>query len=136
MTTTETDAEILKVDAHGRVRSTPERRQKLLEEFDKSGLSGPKFAALTGLKYQTFATWLQKRKRLQGSAEAAVPKLNAPAKAMQWLETVIEEAAPASASSAMALLVRLPSGAVVEVANSGQATLAAAVLRAWEKTPC
>jgi hypothetical protein len=29
-------------------------------------VSGPKFAALVGVKYQTFATWMQKRKRRQG----------------------------------------------------------------------
>jgi len=136
MTTTHTDSEILKVDALGRMRASRERRQKLLEEFDKSGLSGPKFATLTGLKYQTLAGWLQQRKRLQAPNEAAGSQPQASTKAMQWLETVMEEAAPASACSSMVLSVRLPSGAVVEVAHSGQAALAAAVLRAWEKSAC
>lgn len=136
MTTPHNESEVLKVDARGCVRASPERRQKLLEEFDKSGLSAPRFAALTGVKYQTLAGWLTKRKRLQGSSPGAVPPAQAPAKAMQWLETVIEEAHPAHAPSAVALLVRLPSGAVVEVAHSGQVPLAAAVLRAWEKMPC
>jgi hypothetical protein len=57
---------------HGRVRTTVERRQKLLEESDKSGLSAPKFATLTTLKYQTLAGWLQQHKRLQAPKEAAV----------------------------------------------------------------
>ena len=30
-----------------------------LEEYNRSGLSAKKFAELAGVKYQTFATWLQ-----------------------------------------------------------------------------
>jgi hypothetical protein len=30
---------------------------ELVREFERSGLSGPRFAELAGLKYPTFATW-------------------------------------------------------------------------------
>ena len=62
-TTEDTGSPLLKSDALGRVRTPPERREQLLDEFERSGISGVKFAELTGLKYQTLATWLQQRKR-------------------------------------------------------------------------
>jgi hypothetical protein len=63
ISTTEVPAQIIKTDCLGRLRVTAERRESLLDEFKRSGLSGPKFAELLGLKYQTFATWVQKRRR-------------------------------------------------------------------------
>jgi hypothetical protein len=38
-------------DARGRVRVPVERREALLDEFERSGLSGVKFAQMAGLKY-------------------------------------------------------------------------------------
>jgi hypothetical protein len=43
---------LLKTDVLGRVRTPVERREMLLDEFEKSGLSGKKFAAMTGVSYQ------------------------------------------------------------------------------------
>ena len=54
--TTPTVEGVIKTDVLGRIKTSPERRKTLLEEFERSGLSGKKFAALTGIKYQTFAT--------------------------------------------------------------------------------
>jgi hypothetical protein len=133
MNSLENGPELIKTDTRGRMRITPERRQQLLAEFDRSGLSAPKFATLTGIKYQTLAAWLQRRKK-QGVISPATPTKSSPA--VQWLETVIEQAQSASTPASTALLVRLPSGAVVEVANLAQATLAGTVLRAWEKATC
>lgn len=122
------------MDVRGRMRFTAARRRELLEQYDQSGLSGPKFAAVTGLKYQTLAAWLQKRRMQRDAVAPAVTAHKEPA--VQWLETVVEQAqAPASV-----LLVRLPSGATLEVVNTAQAPVAAALLRAWEspggRTPC
>jgi hypothetical protein len=50
-------AMILKIDATGRVMVPVERQVELVREFERSGLSGPRFAAMAGLKYQTFVTW-------------------------------------------------------------------------------
>jgi hypothetical protein len=63
MNTTSADETILKTDVLGRVRTPRERREHLLDEFERSGLSGKKFAALAGIKYPTFATWAQKRRK-------------------------------------------------------------------------
>ena len=132
MTHLEAGSEILKTDQRGRVRTSPERRRQLLEEFDRSGLSAPKFAALTGLKYQTLAGWLHRRKRQPASdtLPASAPASQAP---VQWFETVVEAGARPLQSP---LVVRLPSGATLEVANTAQATLAGTVLRAWERAAC
>ena len=64
---TPADETILKIDVLGRVKTPGERREQLLDEFEKSGLTGQKFAALVGIKYQTFATWAQKRRRARGT---------------------------------------------------------------------
>jgi hypothetical protein len=79
---------VLKRDGQGRVRMPATRREQLLDEFERSGLSGPKFAVLAGLKYQTFATWVQKRKRQRGAAK--VPATTS--ERMKWLEAVVEQA--------------------------------------------
>ena len=51
------EVEVLKTDKRGRVRVPVERREALLDEFEKSGMSGAKFARLAGIKYATFANW-------------------------------------------------------------------------------
>jgi hypothetical protein len=50
---------ILSQDAQGRVLVSRERRESLLEEYDRSGMSGVKFARYVGIKYSTLAYWLQ-----------------------------------------------------------------------------
>ena len=56
MTHTTLPDEVLKSDALGRVRTPRARREALLLEFEKSGVSAKKFAALVGVNYQTFAS--------------------------------------------------------------------------------
>lgn len=63
------DTVILKRDAAGRVRTDARRREELLDEFERSGLSGPKFARVAGVCYQTFAGWMQKRRRARSGRE-------------------------------------------------------------------
>ncbi|HRT56876.1 MAG TPA: hypothetical protein P5038_09640 [Candidatus Paceibacterota bacterium] len=54
---------LIKTDVLGRVHHTAEQRERILNEFERSGWSGPKFAFLVGVKYQTLAGWLQVCKR-------------------------------------------------------------------------
>ena len=63
----------MKQDVRGRVRVPVERRQALLDEFEKSGASGAKFARLAGIKYATFAGWVLKRRRQCGRAVKTPP---------------------------------------------------------------
>ena len=135
MTKPETSSEILATDRRGRVRVSAQRRRELLDQFEQSKLSGQKFAKLTGLKYSTFAAWVSKRRK---ERDAMSPALQPHGKSasVEWLETVITEAQNAAPISGSAVVVRLPSGAAIELANASQASIAAALLRAWEKAPC
>lgn len=126
--TTEADAGVIKTDVLGRMRTTAHRRESLLKEFDQSGVSGKKFAELTGIKYQTLATWLQKR-RQQGQPLAKV------ADSAKWLEAVVEQARLPVAQNGAALVLQLPGGAQAEVTDLKQAALAAALVRALA-SPC
>ena len=61
--------EILKVDRLGRVRVPKARREELLDAFGGSGMSGSSFAKQHGIHVQTFASWIQKRRRSRGDYE-------------------------------------------------------------------
>lgn len=118
---------VLKQDAAGRVWTPPERREAVLDEFEKSGLPAAQFAAHVGVKYQTFATWVQKRRKARDGASPSerqtpmVPRLEA------WVEATVEDVVDDSAGT---LVVHLPGGAHVEVSNAAQAKLVACLLRA------
>lgn len=130
MNTTATDEAILKTDVLGRVKTPAARREQLLDEFEHSGLNGRKFAELVGIKYQTFATWAQKRRRQRD----AYGTVKAPARTtdkVRWLEAVVEQAQTTHGQN-VALVLTLPGGARLEIATTPQATLAAALLRALE----
>lgn len=121
---------ILKTDTRGRVRTPATRRESLLDEFERSGLSAAKFAALAGIKYQTFAAWASRRRK------HVTTKLPAkPVDPVRWLEAVVQEAqAPVTQKTSM-IVLRLPGGTQLELTDSKQVPLAAALLRALEK-PC
>ena len=106
------------------------RREQLLEEFGRSGLSGAKFAALTGIKYSTFASWLHKR-RHGGGSDVAVKSVDS----VRWLEAVVEQAQNPGAAHGTSLVLELAGGVRAQISNLNQAVLAAALLRALEK-PC
>ena len=121
---------ILKTDGKGRVRTPAARRESLLDEFERSGLSGPKFAALAGVKYQTFAAWSLRRRKLNG-AKAAVK----PADPVRWLEAMVDQAQAPDSPKESSVLLQLPGGARIELVHAEQAPLAAALLRSLE-SPC
>lgn len=128
-TTIEGDEQVLKTDEAGRVRMPVERREQLLAEFERSGLSGSKFAALVGIKYSTFAGWVIRRRKQAGGASVAVK----PVDSVRWLQAVVEQAqAPGEPSG---VVLQLPGGARLPIHQANQTVLAAALLRALEK-PC
>jgi hypothetical protein len=133
--------ELLKVDRRGRVRVSAKRREALLDEFERCGVSAAAFAKAIGVRYQTFATWRQSRnKRRAATAESPIegtlPALPpAPsANGMRWVEAVMDgqSVAPRSIGRATSsvLAVSLPGGARMEIADVAQAELAAVLLRA------
>jgi hypothetical protein len=114
----------LKVDASGRVWTPLERREAVLDEFERSGVPASKFAAHIGVKYPTFASWVQKRRQRRGDGGAA---MRPPPAALKWLEASV---ASAEANAAGPLVVHLPGGARMEVGDAAQVALAAQLLRA------
>src|SRR5260370_38747368 len=70
--------QILGQDTQGRVLVGPERREALLEEYDRRGMSAVKFAQYVGIKYSTLAYWLQS---LDRPAEASGRRKLLPARA-------------------------------------------------------
>src|SRR5688572_10643804 len=120
------EIQILKADTRGRIRVPREKREKILAEYDSSGLSAPQFAEMAGIKYPTFASWLQKRRRQTQSAQLAP----APANPVRWLEAVV---GPTARSKGLS--VHLPQGVLIEICDPAHIDLAAALIRAVGK-PC
>ena len=128
-TTEAGETALLKTDGLGRVRTPAARRESLLEEFERSGLSGAKFAALVGIKYSTFATWAQRWRRQRGSSRFPAK----PADPVRWLEAVVEQSQNPGGQNPGVMLLQLPGGVRVEIANEKQAALAAVLVRALAK---
>ena len=136
------DARVLKRDVLGRVKSARAQREALLDEFERSGLSGTRFAA-AGVNHQTFASWVEKRRRATGAYGDIKNKPAAKKKtvrrvpalpALGWVEAVVEQAAVSVAKKAM-LRLELPGGAGVLIADEAQAGLAAALLKRLQPAP-
>ena len=119
------DEVVLKTDELGRMQTPAARREQVLDEFERSGLSGKKFAALVGIKYPTLATWASKRRRERG-----LPPIVRRSKAMRLLEAVVEE----SSGDKKTLVLELPGGAKMEIKDAQQAALAGALLRTLAKS--
>jgi hypothetical protein len=125
------DGEIFKRDKMGRVRVSRARREAMLNEFERGGTSGAQFADYVGIKYSTFATWIQKRERSRASgvgigdqSRAQKRKRTVP---IRWLETIVDAEGKESRPAAR-LRVDLPGGAHLEITNRAQAALAAVLL--------
>jgi hypothetical protein len=126
MTSTNGGLEIFKTDARGHIRMPVERREALLDEFEKSGLSGAKFARLAGIHYGTFATWAQRRRKeraASGTAPGSGP--------VRLIEATVEGATrteTGSMADAGGLVIELPGGGRVRVESPMQLRLAAELL--------
>ncbi|MDP0498724.1 MAG: hypothetical protein Q7P63_01370 [Verrucomicrobiota bacterium JB022] len=86
----EAELEILKQDGLGRVRVPRERREALLDVFEGSGLSGQAFAQRVGVKYPTFAGWLQRRKRERPNSDGV--DRSEPRTTISLVEAVVSDA--------------------------------------------
>ena len=117
MTSLNEVGQVMKTDGRGRVLVAVERREALLDEFERSGMSGAKFARLAGIKYATFANWVQGRRKRR--AEGAVEE-----RPIRLLEAVLEDGGAVGAG----LLIEFPGGGRVRVESPLQLRLAAELL--------
>ena len=92
-TTTTTGERLLRMDSRGRVRTPAKRRKALLKEFAGSGLSARKFAALVGVRYSTFAHWVQRFREEGGEIApvASVPPVPQAEVPVRWMEAIVED---------------------------------------------
>ena len=136
-------ARVLKTDLLGRVKTSAAQREAMVDEFERSGLCGTKFAAVAGVNYQTFASWVQNRRRATGAysdiknkpvakktVRGGVPALPE----LGWVEAVMDNAVVPVTKNAV-LRLELPGGASVQIADEAQAALAAALLKRLQPAP-
>lgn len=119
------EAIVLKRDAGGRVLVPVARQVELVREFERSGLSGPKFATLAGVNYQTFAAW--RRKHGRGPAMRRTSQRKS---AGLWLEAEV-----ARGENPTVLSVDLGGEAVLKITDGSQVALAAQLIQAL-RLPC
>lgn len=124
MTSTNNAVEIFKRDARGHIRVPAKRREALLDEFERSGMSGAEFARFAGVAYGTFATWAHRRRKEREMAPAAE------AGQFQLVEATVETEAPeaSSAQQTTGLLIELPGGSRLRVESPMQLRMAAELL--------
>jgi len=121
---------LLKVDTMGRVRTSRERRQAILEEFDQSGVSAAQFAQLAGIRYSTFAAWMARRRRTKlGGGKTTTTSRRPP---LRLVEAVIDRASSQARSPDQALLLHLPGGAKLEISSPTQVSLVVALVQALQ----
>jgi hypothetical protein len=127
---------ILKVDRLGRVQTPPERREALLDEFEKGAMSAKAFAERYGIKYQTFCYWRHRRQK--ASEKSPRPKRSKarskrPGKSAECLTLALAEVAevpdPGAAARA-ALEIELAGGHRLAVNDAKGAALAAELIGA------
>ena len=91
-----------------------------MEEFERSGVSAKKFAALLGVNYQTFASWVQAWRKARGQrAPVAGP--------VRLWEAVVESGAGEAREPAGAAgwWIELPGGSRMSVGSPVQLQMAA-----------
>jgi transposase-like protein len=126
------DTGLIRTDEIGRLRFTADQRRVLVDAFESSGQSASGFAAQHGIKYTTFANWVQKRRtdKLEPVKSVAL----APAKPLLLVEVACGEAGrPAMASTVLEAC--LPGGARLAIGGMAQVPLAAALIRELSR-PC
>lgn len=123
------EAIVLKSDGAGRVQTPVDRQIAVVREFERSGLSGPRFAAMAGINYQTFVTW--RRKHGLGSSAREQQR----ARPVSFVEAVIS-AGPgeeSAASSTAALVIELSSGVKLRLQCAAHIPLAVQLLNALQQ---
>jgi transposase-like protein len=127
---------ILKTDKRGRVRLPPERREALLAEFERSGLSRTRFAELAGVRYSTIATWFQQRRNKEGTTPQG-KEMDGRTVPVCFAEVLVDAGLQPAQAVACALKVSLPGDAQMIIDDAAQIPLAVQLLKALQQPrPC
>jgi transposase-like protein len=141
-TTTELVEESASRDRLGRKLLPRARREALLADYDRSGLSQAAFARRAGVAYPTFAHWVQQRRRSQPSAGSAMPnsappqRLTANIVPPRFVELALPPLAPSPLLSppGWELSVTLPDGVVLRGAEPAALAVLVRALREGTRT--
>ena len=119
------------MDSRRQIRINRKKREGVLVEFDQSGLSGPKFAKRAGIKFTTFANWLQKRRRQRNKAIGESKSAPGTRNKVRWLEAVVDSSRQKESANlkTSTLTVHGPGGLRLELSDEKQVKLAALLLR-------
>lgn len=104
-------------DQLGRKITPAARREELVAAWRQSGLTQAAFARREGVRYPTFASWVQQARRIGGRMGASAPKVR------------FAEVQLPTTRSAPAVEVRLPDGTVVRGANAAEVATVVRALR-------
>ena len=131
MTSTNTEETlILKTDVPGRVHMPADRREAILDAFEQSGMSGQAFAKHAGLKYPTFASWVQKRRRKGGE----YPQTKLPGSVSSGITFVEAQIGkPSEPALQDALEVQTAEGLRLMIRSQREVDLAAQLIRSLDK---
>lgn len=113
-------------DTRGRIRASKEQRCLILAEFERSGVSAAQFAKMAGLKYSTFAAWVHRHRCSQSSK---------PARQVRLLEATVAQTPSTDAATGSGVVLQLVGGAEIQITDSKQIAMAAALVRAVAQ-PC
>jgi transposase-like protein len=113
-----------KRDRVGRKITPAARREELVRAWQRSGLTQAEFARREGVRYPTFASWVQQARATSGARKPATAKARfaeacLPAQ-VQWPTSV----------AALTLEVRLTDGTVVRGASASEVVTLVRALRA------
>ncbi len=115
---------LVTADSKGRLRLSKEQRQAVLAKFEQSGMSAAKFAAVAGIKYSTFAGWVQRYRR---------GKPRGSSRAVRFIEAVVRPNSSKEPASKAGLIVHLPGAVRMELSSVAEVPLAAALIEALQK---
>src|SRR5262249_45374510 len=106
-------------------------RESLLEEYNRSGMSGVRFAQYLGIKYTTLAHWIRSRRR-QRAREKLLMKASADAEAGRsngtWIEAVVDKDGSRCREKADVLRIYFAPGAYCQVSSGAEVALTAELL--------
>jgi hypothetical protein len=133
MTSLISSGQMIKTDVKGRLRTPRARQEELLDEFERSGLSGKRFAQVARIKYQTFAVWVARRRKARQSGATQIS--NGKVDPVRWIEATVERAGRQGPPLSSPLVVLLPGGTALQVSDSSQAALAVHIIKLLDQSP-
>jgi transposase-like protein len=112
------ELQLLKTDTRFRVRTPAAQRDALLDLYERGTLTAKAFAASHGIKYPTFAVWVQqRRKRSHSSAPDPSP--------LRWVEAALPQH---SVSDPGLCCLEFPHGIKLTLSHEAQLPLAARLI--------